>query len=200
MCNSKIDVAFEKISTLVKMWRVELERRDSVGYSCEYENYLKVFSIFLDENEYLYEDVLTVSEIGNPLLSYGRPLIGTPIIIDTQFDDETILDSMKKWLAENRFLNNERKRRALNQNDFDDWTYFKIREVIDLDIWAKLSGIRILDKVIASAVWSEVGDISPIDILRTTTRKKIEEVFNLEMAVRLYGQLVQSKGENFLDD
>ena len=200
MSEAKIDLAHEKTSSLIKMWRAEIERKDALVFTWEYEKYLQEYSNFLDENDWLYEDVLGVTEIGNPMLSYGRPLIGTPLVIDTQFDDATILNSMKNWLTENRKLNNEKARRPLNQNDFDDWTYYKIREVIDLDIWSKLSGIKILDKAIASALWSDsVDDISPIDILRTTVRKKVKEVFNFEMAVRFYGQLVQEEGENFLE-
>lgn len=200
MSDDKIDVAYEKLATLIKMWKFELNRKDANLFTWEYEKYLREFSIFIDENDWLNDDVLGVTDLGNPLLSYGRPLTGTPLIIDTQFDDQTIVEGLKIWLSEQRKLNNEKMKRPLNQNDFDDWTYFRIREVIDLDIWSKLSGVKILDKVIASVLWSDsVDDVSPIDILRTTTRKKIKEVFNHEMAVRFYGQLIQEKGENFLE-
>lgn len=172
-------------------------------FSRQYEDEIgNFYNYFDDDSKFaaVNKPVIEICDLGNPLLSYGRPLSGTPITIDTQFDDQTILESVKSWLSDQRKAANEKAKRPFNQNDFDDWTYYKIREVYDLDIWAILSGVRIQDKVIASALWSDSNDeISPIDILRTTTRTKIKEVFTPEVAVRFYGQLLIQEGENFLE-
>lgn len=140
-----------------------------------------------------------VYDTGNAFLEYGRPFEGLPIVIDPTFDDETILTVMKEWLAHMRKVDFPRARRPLNQNDFDDWTFYKIREVHDLDAWSALTGLKIPDRVIAAALWPNAADdFSPIDVLRTTSRKKIKEVFCTYMCERLYGQLSIERGGNFL--
>lgn len=137
--------------------------------------------------------------VGNPWLYHGRALNGFPITIDTQYDDETIINYFKSWLAEKRKTEGERVRRPFNQNDFDDWEHYKIREIFDLDIWATLMNVKILDKVIAHSLWPNPSDdFSPIDVLRTTARKKVKEVFTYNVAVRFYRQLLLEYGENFL--
>ena len=191
----------QRLQNLLKMWKVEINLIDeSPVFSYQYEVELEDFIKDISSKEFLFLDVLGISEIGNPFLSYDRPLNGTPVTIDTQFDDKTIIESVKEWLQLERVKMKEKAKRPFNQNDFDDWTYYKIREVCDLDNWSKISGIKILDKVIADTLWPySDGDISPIDILRTTSRKKVQEIFNHQTAVRFYGQLVIQEGENFLD-
>jgi hypothetical protein len=139
--------------------------------------------------------------MGNPWLSYGRPLNGFPVTIDTQFDDETIITHVKLWLAEKRKSEGESARRPYNQSDFDDWAYYRIRELFDLENWAIASNVKILDSVIAAALWPNAPDgFSPIDVLRTTARRKAKDIFRFETSVRLWGQLLISRGENFLDE
>jgi len=191
----------QRLQNLLKMWKVEINLIDeSPVFSYQYEVELEDFIKDISSKEFLFLDVLGISEIGNPFFSYDRPLNGTPVTIDTHFDDKTIIESVKEWLQLERVKMKEKAKRPFNQNDFDDWTYYKIREVCDLDNWSKISGIKILDKVIADTLWPySDGDISPIDILRTTSRKKVQEIFNHQTAVRFYGQLVIQEGENFLD-
>jgi hypothetical protein len=202
--DDEIELVDEKLRELLKRWKAESNRKDTVVYSREYESCVSDFFKFLEENDkgdkkYLW-DLEKLLESENPFLSYGRPLKGVPLTIDTQFDDQTILESVKRWLDAYRKTANEKARRPFTQNDFDDWTYYRIREISDLDTWAKLSDVRILDKVMANTLWSNaIDDISPIDILRTTARKKIKEVFTWDVAVRLHGQLLIQEGENFLE-
>lgn len=195
------DILSQKLEKIIKMWKVEVARTDdSPIYSREYEMELRESVEFIQNNETASLDILSVSEIGNPFLSWDRPLNGTPVTIDTQFDDQTIIESVKKWLENERTKLNEKAKRPFNQNDFDDWVYFKIREVFDLETWSKIARVKILDKVIADALWPHAdGEISPIDILRTTVRKKVKDVFNFQIATRLYGQLKIQEGENFLE-
>ena len=194
-----IDLINSDLKKLLLMWKEEIKKEDAVPYSWEYERELEEFMKNIFQKDIVFEDVLKFSELGNPFLSFGRPLNGTPVVIDTQFDDQTIINSVKKWLEEQRKINKEKAKRPFNQNDFDDWTLFKIREIAELDVWAKIENIKIQDKVLASALWSNSdGDVSPIDILRTTSRKKIKEIYNFQTAVRLHGQLIIQEGENFL--
>ena len=137
----------------------------------------------------------------NPLLSHSRYYEGYPLVVDTSFDDETILNDMKVWLAMVRRDRESKARRPFNQNDFDDWSLYKIREIHDLDLWSFINDIKIPDRVIAAALWPHASDdFSPLDVLRTTARKKYREIISPSAELRLYGQLVLAYGENFLDD
>lgn len=185
------------LSNLIALWRKEHEREDAIIYSYEYEKALQDF--MHSENidaAYVHVDS---DEEGNPYLSYGHPLSGHPITVDTQFDDETILKEFKKWLAGKRKQEGESARRPFNDDDFSDWQYYKIRELYDLTVWSQVHEVKILDRVLASALWPNASDdFSPIEVLRTTARKKAAQVFQWSVAVRLYGQLRLEHGENFL--
>ena len=124
---------------------------------------------------------------------------GVPITVDTRYDDGTIIEQFKAWLAKTRKSEGKRLRRRFIQNDFDNWEYYRIREIFDLDAWAVLSNLTVSDKVIADAVWPNAPDqFSPIDVLRTTARKMVSKVFTLDVVTRMHGQLSRELGENFL--
>lgn len=203
--DAKSQEAYCDYSDLMKVFKSEVNRPERALFSRKYENMLDNFFDKYAESEEMSEFVYpTIADghIGEIYLSYGRPINGYPIIIDTQFDDATIISSVQMWLADRRKENGEKAaRRPFVQNDFDDWAYFKIREVVDLDTWARANDVKILDKVMAAAIWPNAGDeISPIDMLRTTSRKKVKEIFRFEICVRLFGQLMLELGENFLED
>ncbi len=136
---------------------------------------------------------------GDPAAFSRDVFNGFPVTVDTYLDDETIIEHFKEWLSKQRQRAAERARRPFTRNDFDDWEHYKIRELFDLETWARLEGVKIQDKVLARAMWpTPPDDISPVDVLRTTTRKKARDVFTLAVAERLYRQLCVEKGENFL--
>lgn len=169
----------------------------------EHEALLASFFGDLDSKPYSEKMDMPVEslleEAGNPFLSYRRPLNGWGITVDTQYDDDTLIKYFKNWLNQKRIHEGERARRPFNQNDFDDWEYFKIREIFDLETWARITDCKILDKVLAQAVWPNApDDFSPIDVLRTTARKKVAEIYTFPIVVRFYGQLLLGHGENFL--
>lgn len=190
----------ERMINLLSLWRKEHEREDAFLYSYQYEVALKDFADNDLSNDAVWEVACQDNE-GNPYLSYGRPLSGWPICIDTQYDDETIISHFKAWLAEQREFEGSKARRPFNENDFSDWENYRIRELHDLESWAGLHDVRILDRVLAAALWPTPADtFSPLDVLRTTARRKVSEVFRYEIAVRLYGQLRLQLGENFLSE
>lgn len=197
----------KKFDGLLLLWFKAL-KEDPVGPTTplfgDFERRIRVFFDELEKSSYadkLDEPIdKFLDGVGNPWLSYGRPLNGFPITVDTQYDDETIINFFKNWLAEKRKTEGERVRRPFLQNDFDDWEYFKIREIFDLEAWATIMNVKILDKVIAHSLWpNSSDDFSPVDVLRTTARKKVKEVFSFNVVVRLYGQLLLEYGENFLE-
>ena len=198
------NIAFE-YEKLLALWCEAQEEAARDGPTPKFFQYGRVLSEFVnrldDENDGHQFDALVEplsSHLANPWLSYGRPLNGYPVTVDTRFDDETIIESLKEWLKARREADGSSARRPFNQNDFDDWEYYKIREIFDLETWAAVSQIKILDRVIAAAVWPNAPDsFSPIDVLRTTARNKAKEIFSFETVVRLYGQLRLTHGENF---
>lgn len=194
-----------KVEQLINSWISKktkcLVNNGRAFVSDEYENELSKFYNSFEEDSKIDGDITNyLDALGNPFL-YGSRMNGEPVTIDTSFDDQTILEGVKRWLNDYRKTNGEKAKRPFNQNDFDDWTYFKIREICDLDVWGRLAGVKILDKVIANTLWPNSSDeISPIDVLRTTSRKHVSAIFTSEIAARLYGQLIMEKGENFLDE
>ena len=197
----------KKLDELLSLWFEVLEE-DPAARISGFGNYEDQIRLFFDELEKtanvdkLDEPIDKFLEgLGNPWLSYERPINGFPITVDTQYDDETIISHFKQWLANKRKTEGERARRPFLQNDFDDWEYFKIREIFDLETWAKIMNVKIPDNVIAHFLWpNSSDDFSPIDVLRTTARKKVKDVFNYGVIVRLYGQLLLEYGENFLEE
>ncbi len=190
----------QKLNDLILLYEQEVAEERPI-YSLQYEDELSRFVDLIDKQEKGFSPVFPFADIGNIYLSYGRPLNGCPVTIDTQYDDETILAHVKQWLARRRKTEGTKAKRQLNQNDFDDWQYYRIREIYDLDTWARISKVKILDHVVAAAVWPNApDDFSPIDVLRTTARKRVKEVFCHETAVRFYGQLRLALGEDFLTD
>lgn len=201
----KSQEAHRDYSDLMQVFKSEVNHPKRTVFSRKYEDMLSDFFNKYAESEEMSELVYPTAadgNIGGLYLSYGRPLKGYPVIIDTQYDDATIIGFVQMWLADRRKENGEKAaKRPFLQNDFDDWAYFKIREVVDLDTWARANDVKILDKVMAAAIWPNAGDeISPIDMLRTTSRKKVKEIFRFEICVRLYGQLMLDLGENFLEE
>lgn len=206
--NENLSEVTEEYNQLLISWcdaLKEMEGRegDIIPYPASYEERLRSF-LFETENENIdkmQELIINHSEtLRNPFLSYDRPLNGYPVTIDTQFDDKTIIEHIKEWLVETRKWEESKARRPFNQNDFDDWKLYKIREIWDLESWARVKGSKILDRVIADALWpTPPDDFSPIDVLRTTARKKAKEIFQFETVRRLYSQLLLQHGENFLE-
>ncbi len=206
---SDVSEIVRKYEKLLELWRVTIEEIQTAEAEGEpkltYGLYDRDLATFIDqlddEDESKLESPIEqyYEHLENPWLSYGRPLNGYPLTIDTQFDNETILQHVKEWLIEKRKTEGSKARRPFNQNDFDDWEFYKIREIFDLQTWATLNGTKILDRVIADALWPNApDDFSPIDTLRTTARKKTKDIFQFETVVRLYGQLRLIHGENFL--
>ncbi len=197
--------AGERVEKLLAHWRASVIENPAPSFKVPYHYERRIAAFMSDiKNSDLAEKFdapieVFLGDMGNPWLSYGKPLNGCPVTIDTQYDDKTLIDAFKGWLAKRRAADGERRRRPFNQKDFDDWGYFKIREIFDLETWAKLSDVKIPDNVLANALWPiSSDDFSPIDVLRTTARKKTKEIFSFDVVVRLYGQLLIEEGENFL--
>lgn len=194
---------------LLVCWRNAIKEEDEsddgpTPLMGQYKALLEKFFAEIDNKPYINkinEPICNfTNNAGNPWLFYSRVLNGWPITVDTEYDDETIIKYFKGWLAKKRKTEGERLRRPFIQNDLDDWSYFKIREVFDLETWAILANVKILDKVLAQALWPiSPDDFSPIDVLRTTSRKKAKEIFTFPVVVRLHGQLLLENGENFLE-
>ena len=195
----------KRFDGLLSLWRKALGENPEgpTPLFREYEHQIASFLRGIEKSpcaEKLDDPIQKILDsMGNPWLSYGRPLNGFPITIDIQYDDQTIISHFKDWLDKKRKAEGERVRRPFNQNDLDGWEHFKIREIFDLEIWARITNAKISDSVIAHVLWPvSPDDFSPIDVLRTTARKKSKEIFTFNVVIRLYGQLLLENGENFL--
>lgn len=191
----------EQLSTLLERWEDERKVTDNFLITQDYEAKAAAYIKYMDESEIDFDAPVErlTAPLGNPLLSYGRPLSGYPVVVDTQFDDETLVKGFRLWLKKRRETDREKAKRPFNQNDFDDWAHYKIRELFDLEVWAALCNVKILDRVIADYLWPNASDnFAPLDVLRTTTRKKMAEVFTFPTCLRFYVQLRTEFGENFL--
>ena len=187
---------------MLDKWDAECKVTDRPFITRAYENDAAAYIKYLDDSEFNFDAPVepVTTSLGNPFLSYGRPLNGYPVTVDTQFDDETLVQGFRSWLKKQRETDKEKSKRPFNQNDFDDWAHYKIRELFDLEVWAALCNVKILDRVIAEYLWPNFSDgFSPLDVLRTTTRKKMAEVFVFPTCLRFYGQLRMELGENFLE-
>lgn len=187
---------------LLSTWKIECnDRGDFRLISYEYEKKLDDFFTLIEANSAIESAAFNVEEMRNPFLSYGDALRGVPVVVDTRFDDATLIASFQSWLKLERTKNQEKIRRPFIQDDFDDWAYYKLREIHDLDLWAKWADVQILDSVIAAALWPNAPDsVSPIDVLRTTGRKNVASVFTFANAIRFYYQLRNHHGEKIFEE
>lgn len=192
----------DDLNVLLNKWHEEKKNTEKLFVSRDFSDASASYRKYLDESDIVFDapiEPLTLA-LGNPLLSHGRPLNGYPITVDTRIDDETLVKSFRAWLKKRRDVDEEKARRPFNQNDFDDWAHYKIREYFDLEVWAAMTNVKVLDRVIAEYLWPNSSDsFSPLDVLRTTTRKKTEEIFSYPTCLRLFSQLRMELGENFLD-
>lgn len=164
-----------------------------------YETQLYAFLQRWQKLESLKRSAYERDENGNYFLSCGRPLSGYPLTIDIQFDDETLTAVFQDWLKQRRRADGEKARRPFNENDTSDWEQYRVREVFDLQLWARVYNERLTDRRIAELAWGNWNkDISPIDILVKTTRKKVDELFRTSTQIRFYGQLRMQLGDDFL--
>jgi len=120
----------------------------------------------------------------HPLYEGTDVLNGTPVTIDLNFDDKTILNSVETWLKEQRERTGSKSSKPYTVNDFEKWEKYRILQVFDLDTWCTATGQQITDAAISKTLWpdnsEDAEDISPIDRLRKVSRPKIETLIKLE--------------------
>jgi len=139
------------------------------------------------------------------LLNEAAFLNGVPITIDLGFDDKTILDELKKWLKDKRKSMDEVSKRPFSEKDFNNWKKYKVLEVFDLYIWSEFYDIKITEPALAKALWSDydidADDVSsPIDTLRKTTKKKINELVNPLTVRKIQAQAALELNELYKDE
>ena len=123
----------EELNQLIALWKIEREDPPEPGMvSYRYEKAVETFFEGLRKDEKLETTYFDAGDLANPFLSYAQAINGVPLVVDTEFDDQTLIASFKKWLADVRLQSNEKIKRPFKQDDYDDWAYYKIREVYDL--------------------------------------------------------------------
>jgi len=135
-----------------------------------------------------YHDVINLDH----LIDGSLIINGIPITVDLSFDDQTLVDDFKSWLSKNRENSEKITKKPFAEKDIDEWRKYKILQVFDLDIWSRFNNINITDAAIAKALWPDddpdAEDVSPIDRIRKTSRKKINELINPVSVRKLLAQ------------
>lgn len=98
-------------------------------------------------------------------------LLGLIISIDTNFSDEAILERFKEILSSYR---KERKEngKIISESEIKSLIEYKVIPYIDLMLWGMIIGKKIRDQEIADVLFPDEYDISRIDTVRQTVKKK----------------------------
>lgn len=96
---------------------------------------------------------------------------GLIVSVDTNFSDEVILKRFKEVLSSYR---KERKEngKIISENEIKSLIGYKVIPYIDLILWGMMTGKKIRDQEIADALFPDEYDISRIDTVRQTVKKK----------------------------
>ncbi len=155
-----------------------------------------------DVNDWFSGDAFKCWSGVNPWLGWGaaRAIHGRPITVDTSLDDKTLVDSFKMWLKMVREEESRKAAKPFTSKDFDRWNRYKILQVLDIDVWSKITGNKITDSALAGFLWPDndldAEDISPLDRLRKVTRKTITSVISTKTLRRLAAQVEAEKANH----
>ena len=97
--------------------------------------------------------------------------LGLIVSIDTNFSDEVILKRFKEVLSSYR-KEREENGKIISENEIKSLIGDKVIPYIDLTLWGMMTGKKIRDQEIADALFPDEYDISRIDTVRQTVKKK----------------------------
>lgn len=111
------------------------------------------------------------------LIIQSTGLSNTPdvhVIIDLSASDSQILKDVQLWLSEYREA--AKKPSASNSHYYEKrhemWLIWRVIPYLDLFLWAKISGVSIINALMAKAIFSDLGykdDKKGVDLLNTST-------------------------------
>lgn len=96
---------------------------------------------------------------------------GLIVSIDTNFSDEVILCRFKEILSSYR-KEKEENGKIISENEIKSLIVYKVIPYIDLTLWGMMTGKKIRDQEMADALFPDEYDISRIDTIRQTVKKK----------------------------
>jgi hypothetical protein len=122
------------------------------------------------------------------------------LMVDLDYDDQTLELGFKVWLAGIRHLLDEKAPQPIGDKDFAKWTRFGLLPAFDLLFWSRVTNTRYTDAFMAKAVWPDTADVAEFvdtsERFRKVTRPMVEEVFHWNFVQRFWRQM---ELENTLD-
>ncbi|MCW9709821.1 DUF6387 family protein [Avibacterium sp. 21-586] len=97
--------------------------------------------------------------------------LGLIISIDTHFSDEAIFKQFKEILSSYRKKRRENGK-IISESEIKSLIEYKVIPYIDLMLWGMITGKKIRDQEIADVLFPDEYDISRIDTVRQTVKKK----------------------------
>lgn len=96
---------------------------------------------------------------------------GLIISIDTHFSDEAIFKQFKEILSSYRKKRRENGK-IISESEIKSLIEYKVIPYIDLMLWGMITGKKIRDQEIADVLFPDEYDISRIDTVRQTVKKR----------------------------
>ncbi|MES2353282.1 MAG: DUF6387 family protein [Pseudomonadota bacterium] len=114
-----------------------------------------------------------------------------PLIIDLDYDDETLSTAFAIWLAGARNALDESHKRSVDKKDFKKWAYFRVLPAFDLLLWATLENLSYEDKVMGSILWPEEFinvTTDTTDRYRKNTKPLVRKCFEWDFVNKFWSQ------------
>ena len=108
-----------------------------------------------------------------------------PMIIDFEFDDETLILAFKVWLAGARGALEKEFKYPIGEKNFDVWNKYNVLAAFDLTFWSDLKQIKFTDVFIANTLWPN-EEIDIVERYRKVTKPKMNEIFQNWVFMRRY--------------
>lgn len=157
---------------IAKIWGNDrfIKVLDDVGHYVE-ESKIKKEEIDDILDEVSISDYQELNLDNTEMLKRINSNLGLIVSIDTNFSDEVILKRFKEVLSSYR-KEREENGKIISENEIKSLIGYKVIPYIDLTLWGMMTGKKIRDQEIADALFPDEYDISRIDTVRQTVKKK----------------------------
>ena len=121
------------------------------------------------------EEFLDNIDMANEPFELSDVIPRIPVMIDLEQDDESLKLAFELFLEGAREATGVESRK-IDEKTLQEWRFYGVLQIFDLQYWAALSGERYTDNVLASAVWG-ADDVDINERLRKVARPKMVELF-----------------------
>jgi len=103
-------------------------------------------------------------------------LTGLPIIVDLDYDDETLKTMFETWLCSTR-EKLSKPTKYITSEYLEQLKEYGVLQTFDLQLWATLHDSKYTNNVIANAIWID-SEIDTTERLRKVTIPKVTHIFD----------------------